>query len=113
RIRHLPYQWPHGARRGADAVRRRQGQRLRSLRRQGGDQRVHRAALDYHPDRPAALSVLIIAPMPAKNPGLRRGFCIQPPLRYVLGEQPTSRRKLAEKWLGLANPQASAISVSG
>ena len=39
---------PTVQRRGADAVRRRQGLRLRPLRRQGGDRRVHRSALDHH-----------------------------------------------------------------
>ena len=43
---------------GADAVRRHQGVGLRPLRRQGGDRRVHRAALDHDPDRAASLSVL-------------------------------------------------------
>ena len=58
RSRHLPHQRPHRARRGADAVRRHEGFRLRPLRRQGGDQRVHRAALDHDPVRAPALSVL-------------------------------------------------------
>ena len=38
----LPHQRPHRARRGADAVRRHEGFRLRPLRRQGRHQRVHR-----------------------------------------------------------------------
>ena len=58
RVRHLPHQRADRARRGADAVRRHQGVRLRPLRRQGGDRRVHRTALDHDRDRPAALSDL-------------------------------------------------------
>ena len=54
RVRHLPHQRPDRARRGADAVRRRQGVGLRPLRRQGRDRRVHRAALDHDRDRAAA-----------------------------------------------------------
>ena len=54
---HLPHQRADGARRGTDAVRRRQGFRLRTVRREGGDRRVHRPALDHH-RRAAALSVL-------------------------------------------------------
>ena len=63
RHRHLPHQRPDRARRGADAVRRRQGFRLRPLRRQGRHQRVHGAALDHHPVRAPALSVLIRTPV--------------------------------------------------
>ena len=72
RHRHLPHQRPHRARRGADAVRRREGLRLRPLRRQGRDQRVHRAALDHHPVRPPALSVLIAAISPGGGAHDRR-----------------------------------------
>ena len=57
RNRHLPHQRPDRARRRPDAVRRRQGLGLRPVRRQGGDRRIHRAALDHH-RRSAALSVL-------------------------------------------------------
>ena len=56
RFRHLPRQRPHRSRRGADAVRRRQGIRLWPLRRQGRHCRIHRAALDHDRDRTAALS---------------------------------------------------------
>ena len=52
RHRHLPHQRADRARRGADAVRRSEGLRLRQVRRQGRDCRVHRAALDHHPVRP-------------------------------------------------------------
>ena len=58
RFRHLPHQRGDGARRGPDAVRRREGERIRPVRRQGRHQRVHRAALDHHRDRPAAFSDL-------------------------------------------------------
>ena len=58
RLGHLPRQRPDRARRGADAVRRRQGQRHRPLRRQGRHRRVHRVALDHDPDHAAALPVL-------------------------------------------------------
>ncbi len=47
RIRHLPYQWANRARRGTDAVRRRQGLGIRSVRRQGRHRRVHGLALDH------------------------------------------------------------------
>ena len=47
RIRHLPYQRANRARRGTDAVRRRQGVGIRSVRRQGRDRRVHGLALDH------------------------------------------------------------------
>ena len=59
RVGHLPRQRPHRARRGADALRRRQGQRHRPLRRQGRHRRVHRTALDHGADDAAALPVLI------------------------------------------------------
>ena len=59
RHRHLPHQRPHRPRRGANALRRRQGLRLRQIRRQGGDQRVHGAAVDHHPVGAPALSVLM------------------------------------------------------
>ena len=55
RERDLPRQRGNGARRAADAVRRREGQRVRPLRRQGRDRGVHRPALDH---RPAGLAPL-------------------------------------------------------
>ncbi len=61
RHRHLPHQRAHGARRGADAVRRHEGFRLRPLRRQGRHQRVHRAQVDHHPVRAPALPVLRVS----------------------------------------------------
>ena len=61
RHRHLPHQRAHGARRGADAVRRHEGFRLRPLRRQGRHQRVHRAQVDHHPVRASALPVLRVS----------------------------------------------------
>ena len=66
--RHLPHQRADRARRGADAVRRRERLRLRPVRRQGRHQRVHRAQMDHHPVRPPALSVLI---------AIRSGACRQ------------------------------------
>ena len=59
RLGHLPRQRAHRARRSADAVRRRQGQRHGPLRRQGRHRRVHRPALDHDPDHAAALPVLV------------------------------------------------------
>ena len=47
RVRHVPRQRRDGARRAADAVRRRKGERVRSLRRPRGARGVHRAALDH------------------------------------------------------------------
>jgi benzaldehyde dehydrogenase (NAD) len=58
RLGHLPRQRPDGARRGADALRRRQGQRHRPLWRQGRHRGVHRVALDHGADHAAALPVL-------------------------------------------------------
>ena len=54
-----PRQRPAGRRRAADAVRRREGLRLGTLRRAGGDRRVHRASLDHDHQRVASLPVLI------------------------------------------------------
>ena len=76
RVGHLPRQRPDGARRGADALRRRQGLGLRPLRRQGRRRRLHRAALDHGADDAAALPVLTSRPCrlryrPARGPGLR------------------------------------------
>ncbi len=58
RERHLPGERADGARRGADAVRRRQGLGDGALRRAGGDCGVHRAAVDHGADGGAALPVL-------------------------------------------------------
>ncbi len=60
RLRHLSHQQPDRAGRGADALRRHQGQRPRPLRRRGRHRRVHRPALDQHRDRAPALSHLIV-----------------------------------------------------
>ena len=48
---HRPRQRPARRRRAADAVRRRQGQRLRAFRRQRRGGRVHRAAVGHRPAR--------------------------------------------------------------
>ena len=49
RERDVPRERRHGPRRAADAVRRGEGERVRPVRRKGGDRRVHRAALDHGP----------------------------------------------------------------
>ena len=56
---HRPRQRPAGRGRAADAVRRRQGQRLRTVRRLGGDRRVHRGQMDHGPERLAPVPVLM------------------------------------------------------
>ena len=56
--RHRPRQRPDGRRRAADAVRRRQGQRLGPLRRHRRGARVHRAPLDHRAGRHEALPLL-------------------------------------------------------
>ncbi len=68
RLGHLPRERADGARRGADAFRRRQGQRHGALRRQGRHRRIHRAALDHGADLAAALPVLGRAVMPGYDP---------------------------------------------
>ena len=74
RLRHLPRQRPDRARRGADAVRRRQALGLRPLRRQGRDRRLHRAALDHHRRRAAAtIRSERQRPSPARCAGAGRG----------------------------------------
>ena len=55
---HRPRQRPAGARRAADAVRRRQGQRLGPVRRHVRDGRVHRDAVGDRAERDAAVPVL-------------------------------------------------------
>ena len=74
-VRHLPHQRPDRARRGADAVRRHQGLRLRPLRRQGGDRTVHRLALDHDRRWAAAIRfdpVSAVARYPSHQIGRRR-----------------------------------------
>ncbi len=58
RFRHLPRERTDRAGRGPDALRRREVERLWTLRRQGRRPRVHRSALDHHRDAAASLSVL-------------------------------------------------------
>ncbi len=77
RIGHRPRQRPDGAGRGADAVRRGQVQRLRPVRRQGRDRRLHRVALGQHRGRRPALSVL------KQQPAIGN-----PPARDQQGERP-------------------------
>ena len=64
------------ARRAADAVRRREGERLRALRRQGRARRVHRAALDHDPvglaPLPDLARLLLEHPLGDGERGVRR-----------------------------------------
>ena len=58
RFRNVPRERAYGARRSANALRRRKGERLWTLRRKGRRRRVYRTPLDYDPDNAATLSVL-------------------------------------------------------
>src|SRR5690606_38991982 len=58
-VGHLSRQRANRARRGTDAVRRRESLWLRTFWRQGGHRRVHRTALDHHRDRARSLPDLM------------------------------------------------------
>ena len=96
RVRHLPHQRPDRRRRGADAVRRRQGFGLRPLRRQGGDRRIHRSALDHHRGPAAALPVLRGRRAKAAQ---RPCFHVEPAPEFGAARSPRSPR--CGRWPGI------------
>ena len=83
--RHLPHQRRDRARRAAGAVRRRQGERLGSLRRRMGRRGVHRAALDHDPGRAARISDLTLSSCDHRWGAAVRGA-------HSLGAQPRRSR---------------------
>ena len=108
RVRHLPHQRADGARRGADAVRRREGSRLRPLRRQGGAS-TSSPSCAGSPSSPATGTIRSEWVGGGGGPGFVHDACCR---RHSSGERPTHFLKARLNAASDSKPTAAATETT-